>query len=389
MKRSKRILSLCLILLLALGLFACGRAPETTPVEYTGTKTFKNVIFMIGDGMGANHLRLAEQEGYDLFMEKNADLHGWSRTRSADKEVTDSAAGATALSCGLRVKNGQVAVFPDGRSKSSRPRTVAEHAKLLGMRVGVVTSDKTRGATPAAFSAHNKTRDAAGEISQDQLASGFDLIWGESTSTVSAGDAEAHGFVHVANVEEMNALQPGTRSFGQFGSDAWSLTPENGTPTLLQMTEKALSLLCGAEKGFFLMVEGAHIDKFADDADEDGNADYPDKRAKTAECVAAFDLAVRAAVEFAEKDGNTLVIVTADHETGDLYKEEATGEYTFHTTSHTGKDVPVFVYGAPDLFPEGEAIDNASITNLVAGALGWTERFPIADPKTAALDPAA
>ena len=128
------------------------------------------------------------------------------------------------------------------------------------------------------------------------------------------------------------------------------------------------------------MVEGAHIDKCADDTGEDGQKDYPEKRADTAEAVAAFDNAVKAAVAFAEADGHTLVLVTADHETGNITPDEETGEYAFLSSSHTGRDVPVFVYGAPELFGEGEAVDNRDIPNLIAGRLGWEERFPIADP---------
>ena len=342
----------------------------------------KNVIFMIGDGMGINHLRLAEQEGYTLFMEQNADLTGWSRTRSASSSVTDSAAGATALSCGVRVNNGQVCVFPSSMEKTGlRPRIITENAAAHGMRVGIVTSDKTNGATPAGFSAHTESRDNGTDISNQQLASGFDLIWGADTSSVTSSAAEANGFTYFTNVTGLRALKPGERSFGQLPSDCWSLTPSKSSPTLAEMTRTAVSLLSAdAPDGFFLMVEGAHIDKFADDKADDGAVDYPEKRAKTAECVAAFDLAVQAAVKFAREDARTLVIVTADHETGNLYFDDAAGEYAFHSASHTGSNVPIFVYGASDLFAAGTETDNRGIPNLIAERLGWTERFPIEDP---------
>ncbi len=74
------------------------------------------------------------------------------------------------------------------------------------------------------------------------------------------------------------------------------------------------------------------------------------------------------------------MIVTADHETGNLYFDDAAGEYTFHSASHTGKNVPVFVYGAPDLFAEGAEMDNRDLPNLIASRLGWAERFPTEDP---------
>lgn len=374
MNRTKRILSLLLSLLMALLCFAC------VPAAAAGAQQIKSVIFMIGDGMGLNHLRLAEQEGYALFMEQGADLTGWSRTRSASHSVTDSAAGATALSCGVRITNRQVCMFPN--DTAAVPRIITENAAMHGMRVGIVTSDKTTGATPAAFSSHTGSRDNAADISAQQLASGFDLIWGEKTSSVSKTSAAAHGYTFVTDVTGLRALTAGTRSFGQFSSDCWKLTPAAGSPTLAEMTQKSISLLSAdAPEGFYLMVEGAHIDKMADDSKDDGAVvDYPEKRASTAEAVAAFDRAVQAAVEFARQDGHTLVIVTADHETGNLYREEETGEYAFHSASHTGQDVPVFVYGAADLFAEGQALDNRDFPNLIAARLGWAERFPISDP---------
>ncbi len=371
----KKSFSILLCVLFAFGAF-CFAAPASAEEAQ-----IKNVIFMIGDGMGINHLRLAEQEGYALFMEQNADVMGWSRTRSNSSSVTDSAAGATALSCGVRVNNGQVCVYPDSAGKPSlQPRMITENAVLHGMRIGIVTTDKTTGATPAAYSSHTASRDNSGDISAQQLASGFDLIWGAKSGTVSQSAAVSHGYAYVTGVTELRDLQAGTRSFAQLPSDCWSLTPSNGAPTLAEMTEKSISLLSAdAADGFFLMVEGAHIDKFADDS-SGGAVDYPEKRAKTAECVAGFDRAVRKAVEFARADGHTLVIVTADHETGNLYFDDAAGEYTFHSASHTGKNVPVFVYGAPDLFAEGAEMDNRDLPNLIASRLGWAERFPTEDP---------
>ena len=372
MKSLKKIICAVLSIIMLFCFFCISSAAEETQI--------RNVIFMIGDGMGYNHLRLAEQEGYTLFMEQGADLAGWSRTRSASSSVTDSAAGATALSCGIRVANRQVCVFPDDTHPGETPRIITENAARHGMHVGIVTSDKTTGATPAAYSAHTSSRDNEKDISSQQLSSGFDLIWGANTSTVTASQAEANGFVYVTNVSGLRALEPGTRSFGQFPSDGWKLSPSKSTPTLEEMTRKSIELLSAdAANGFFLMVEGAHIDKISDDTLNNA-VDYPSKRADTAEAVKSFDLAVQAAAEFARADGHTMVIVTVDHETGDLYYEENTMEYTFHSSGHTGKNVPVFVYGAADLFAEDAAMDNRDFPNLIAARLGWEERFPVADP---------
>ena len=377
MKRYYRVLSVTLSLLL---LLLC-LTPFSPAQKAQAASRITSVIFMIGDGMGINSLRLAEQEGYTLFMEENADLKGWSRTRSNSSDVTDSAAGATALSCGVRVNNGQLCVYPDdGERTVSRPRIITENALRYSMKVGVVTTDKTCGATPAAYTVHTSSRNNYEDIGLQQLDLPFDLIWGAKAGTFTSSDAAAKGWTYVKNASQLSELKPGSRSFAQLASDCWRLTPSANAPTLAQMTQKAIDLLNRASvNGFFLMVEGAHIDKCADDS-KNGQVDYPSKRADTAEAVAGFDNAVRTAVEFARRDGHTLVVVTADHETGDIYPDGSAGEYTFHSASHTGKDVPVFVYGADDLFDPGQALDNRDIPNLLAGVLGWEERFPLEDP---------
>ena len=342
----------------------------------------KNVIFMIGDGMGENHLALAKQEGYDLFMDANFDLRGQSKTRSSSSRVTDSAAGATALSCGVRNTNGSLGVYWfDPLGAFVRPRSITEEAIARGMKTGVVTTDSTAGATPAGYSSHTSSRKNEADITAQQLAGDVDLIWGAAVGATTRSEVEAMGITYVSTYDEMEALTPGTRSFGQFSGNTWraALPADDASPTLTQMSEKAIELLnADNENGFFLMIEGAHIDKNSHRT-EDGVADFPEKRKDAAEAVKTFDDAIRLAVEFARADGNTLVVVTADHETGDLYEEN--GEFTYHSGSHTGANVPVFVYGADDLFAPGEAVKNKSLPVRVAKKLGWTGRaLPHTDP---------
>ena len=340
----------------------------------------KNVIFMIGDGMGENHLALARQEGYDLFMDTNFDLRGQSKTRSSSASVTDSAAGATALACGVRNTNGSLGVYWfDPLGVFLRPRSITEEAIARGMHTGIVTSDSTAGATPSGFSSHTSSRKNEADITEQQLNGKVDLIWGAAVGAATRSEVEAMGIAYVSTLDEMDALTAGTRSFGQFSGDTWrsSLPEGDPSPDLVQMSEKAIELLnTDNENGFFLMIEGAHIDKNSHRT-QDGAADFPEKRKDAAEAVKTFDDAIRLAVEFARADGNTLVVVTADHETGDLYEEN--GEYTYHSGSHTGANVPVFVFGADDLFAAGEAVKNSSLPQRVAKKLGWS---PVAFPKT-------
>jgi alkaline phosphatase len=219
-------------------------------------------------------------------------------------------------------------------------------------------------------------RGLAKQISFEQMRSGIDLIWGANEDAATEKDALRNGWQYITTKEEMDALTPGTHSFGQFSSNTWwSEVPEDDpSPTLQQMGEKAIELLnADNENGFFLMIEGAHIDKNSHRTEE--GVDFPKKISDAAWAVKGFDNMIRTAVDFAKADGHTLVVITADHETGDLYMDN--GRYTFHSGSHTGKNVPLIVYGADDLFSPGEAVENRSIPGRIAEKLGWNKlAFP-------------
>ncbi len=368
--KAKRI---CSILLAAAVLFAA-----LLPV-CAADKTYRNVIIMIGDGMGENHLHLAEQYGHTLFMNTQFDLRGQSRTRSMSHDITDSAAGGTALACGVRIINQTVGVYgADPLGAFVCPASFTEVAAEHGMRTGIVTTDKNNGATPAAFSVHVLYRKQYEKISQQQLNTTFDLIWGAEDGYVTPQNAAEHGFTFVSNKEEMEALKPGSRSFGQFSGEFWrAVVPEESdAPSLAEMSVKAIELLNEDNpNGFFLMIEGAHIDK-SSHRSQKRRADFDNKRESVVDAVVGFDNAVRAVVDFARKDGHTAVLVTADHETGNLMKD-SDGVYRYHTDEHTCKNVPVFVFGATGLFKRGERIANYTIPRRLARLLGWNKRdFP-------------
>ena len=360
----KKILSVLLaVAILCMGLIPCVGAKDAD--------TYDNVILMIGDGMGGNHLALAKQErGIKLFMEDKCDLRGYSETRSFSSKVTDSAAGGTALSSGVRTVNRYVASYwYDPLCWFSMPRTLAEAAKLSGRRSGVITTDTTDGATPASFSAHTSDRGNSTDISTQQAKSDLDLIWGGAVSTFSADLAAMNGFTVLTTAREMNALQPGSKSFAQFDYETmWHVdAPEGSTsPTLSEMTEKAIELLDN-DNGFFLMVEGAHIDKFS----------HTNKAAEAAEALEEFDHAIEIAANFAKEDGNTLVVITADHETGGITLQD--GKYVYTTTSHTGADVPLIVFGSNDFIENGRPIQNREVAQRIGKKMGL-DRFPASDP---------
>ena len=369
----KRFLSVLLAVLFAFSL--CLPA-------FAANQTYKNVIIMIGDGMGENHLKLAEEYGHTLFMDTHYDLRGQSKTKSASHIVTDSAAGGTALACGMRVINQTVGVMafdPTGLILS--PVSIAEVAQEHGMRTGVVTTDKTNGATPADFTVHILYRKMYEQIAKQQLTTKFDLIWGANCGELTKEEAESHGFTWVTNGSQMKALWPGSRSYGQFSGEFWRASLPKGcsAATLADMSIKAIDLLSiGNPNGYFLMIEGAHIDKVSHRKDGDLR-DYDAKREDAVDAVVGFDNAVRAVVEYTQYRKDTIVVVTADHETGKLDYDN--GRYRFHIAEHTNRNVPLIVYGCSDLFSSGAKIKNYTVPILLARKLGWSdEEFPRVEP---------
>lgn len=332
---------------------------------------YKNVILMIGDGMSFNNLeatKLYRTNGY-LAME-SMPVKASSDIDSYMIPFTDSAAGGTALATGMRVWINSVAVFPFMPivvDDMAVPMNLCELAKANGKAAGVVTTDSTSGATPSAFSAHALARDMEEDISNDQLTSGIDLIWGGASESINEENTAANGYTYVSSETELNALSAGSKSFAQFSfEDLKYVTNEHDTPTIEEMTTKAIEILSADEDGFFLMVEGACIDKFAHDNEMEGMTLSAQE----------FDKAVGAALEFARADGETLVVVTADHGTGAM-KPDGNGGYKFTWGEHDFSDVPVYVSAEDAGFTSGTEIKNRQIPVQIARVLGFDEgQFP-------------
>ena len=341
---------------------------DTTNPDKFFDNEVKNVIFLTGDGMGFNHLEKTKQERNISLTMDTFDIRGASMTRSLSNAVTDSAAGGTALATGERTYNGGIGVYMfDPMCQFSYPKNITELCAERGMMTGVVTTDETSGATPASFSAHSSDRGNTEDITNDQFASDIDIIWGAANGVASKGLAKKNGFEYVTTYDEMMALEEGSRSFAQFTNDLWTLEQSDAnTPTLSQMTEKAIDLLDDTDEGFFLMVEGAHIDKHSHSNDD----------ASMTEALAEFDKTIQLALEYAAKDGETLVVVTADHETGAIVLN-ADGTYSFTSGSHSDANVPVLVYGSSNIINAGEILNNYEIPIRIAYALGFEEdEFP-------------
>lgn len=336
-------------------------------------KEINNVIIMIGDGMGENHLEKTKLErGIDLVMD-TIPIRGYVTTYCANKPVTDSAAAATAIACGVKTKKGMVGWYWFAQEDSdwtegTHPKNITELCMENGMKTGIVTTDYTSGATPSGFSVHTDSRNNTEDILNQQLMSGIDLIWGRDGKDLTVSQVEEAGYTYISTIEDMNNLTVGEKSYGLFTSSLYHVeNSKEYTPTLAQMTSSAIDLLnTDNENGFFLMVEGAHIDKKAANKDGDGTTD----------AVWAFDNAVKVALDFAKKDGHTLIIVTADHETGGITLDE-NGNYVFTTSNHTDTNVPIMVYGSYTFIENDEVIDNTDISVRITAELGLEEdSFP-------------
>lgn len=358
------LISVALTFGTAFGLFVPSKTKNAS--DYYKSE-IKNVIYLIGDGMGPSHLQKTKSDKNTGLVMDTFAYTGFSRTRSFTSFVTDSAAGGTALSTGIRTANKAVGVNPiDKTPKYSYPKNLTELCKERGMMTGVITTDDTTGATPASFSAHSSDRYNTEEITMDQLTSSIDLIWGQANGVATKSLAEANGFEYIVSYDEMMALEEGSRSYAQFTNSLWTLEQsDKNTPNLEQMAVKAVDLLDDTDKGFFLMIEGAHIDKYSHSNDDE----------KMTEALLEFDRTIEAMFNYAKADGETLVVITADHETGNIKLKN--DKYVFTSDGHTDTNVPILVYGSDKIISGGNKINNYEIPMRIAYTLGFTEKeFP-------------
>ena len=361
-----KILSVLMSALLTINLSLTYSANEKLDVD---PGEYKNVIIMIGDGMGYNHLRWMEKEyGVKANIFEMADHIGSSQTRSSSAAVTDSAAGGTALACGIRTTNSALGVFPqDQLAVTYYAMNLSELANSYGKMTGIVTSDDNSGATPSAFSVHVYDRGEKEEITRQQIEdSNLDLIWAHNNGLVTDEWANEYGWTLANTTAEFEALEKGERSFGAFDGNLWNADTGADSPNLSTLTEKAVDMLDDDEDGFFLMVEGAHIDKHSHSNLKD-------------EMVAAafeFDKACKVVIDYAKENGDTLVVITADHETGAISIEDD-GTFQYNSGSHSGVDVPLAVYGSDTFVNDGEAIKNKEVSRRLALAMGAAnDQFP-------------
>lgn len=394
----KKIFSIMLVLLLTLSICACssGRQRDDTTLtnatvdnsqpttlesdklswadykEYSldDTAQVNNIILMIGDGMGENIIKATELvKGDKLVMsglkyKTHVTTYSQSVTEG-DAEFTDSAASATAISTGVKTYNGYIGVDKNGKNLE----TICEYAQKCGMKTGVVDRHYVCHATPAGMAAHNEMRSNYKSILKDMISSDIDVMFGGGsqfyTSTVKELVAE-HSYSYVDTEEDLMKLSASDgKALGLFAYDNMK-NPEYA-PSLTTSTTKALELLEN-DNGFFLMVEGSNIDVCEAEQDMDG----------TISQVEAFDHTVDYVMSWAESHPGTLVIVTADHETGGVTlpenatKDDINNDCFTSDGEHTNTNVLLMADGAQSAgICKKKLIDNTDIAKYMRKVLAY------------------
>lgn len=272
----------------------------------------ENVIVLIGDGMGFDHIQTTAHVHDSLKLE-TFDSTGYTKTYQLDGQVTDSAAAGTALATGFKAYNGQLSVY--GPDPDTEVTTLLEAAESLEMATGLVSTTRITHATPAAYGAHNRSRDNEGEIAGDLVESNAEVLLGGGMSEWSderLAAAEETGYELVTDRSELQDADA-DQLLGLFSDShvPYVLDRDDSIPNLTDMFEAAVPRLEN-DDGFFMMVEGGRIDHAAHANDVFSVV------AETRE----FDDVVGAALDYAAENEDTLVVVTSDHETGGM----ATGD---------------------------------------------------------------
>jgi len=325
----------------------------------------RNVILFIGDGMGFEHLKAASlyltggEEGLSF---QRYEHRGRVRTGSADSPVTDSAAAATALATGRKVNNGVLSKALPG--DGSNLLTILEEYQKLGYATGLVTTTSVEHATPAAFAAHAASRrDYDSILGEIYFSVKPEVLLGGGRKTALTPPPE---YTRVTDAKGLLSIVPArvAKLEGRFGEDFMPYESDGvGTfPHLSQMTGAALGVLEKNGKGLFLMVECGRIDHAAQ------ANDLLRTIGETIEC----SKAVSVAETWSKKRKATLIVVTADHETGGLevMKGAPKGRLpavSWKTSAHTAADVPIYATGVGSELVES-VMENTQIHYLLLPA---------------------
>lgn len=303
-------------------------------------RKIRNVIFLIGDGMGLNQITAGAYANKSLSLFNFRSI-GLCYSNSGDEFTTDSAAGGSALATGVSHWNRHISMTSDSTSLPS----LSDYFHNKGKKIGVLTLGNVVDATPTAFYAHHTERDSSDALTSQIQGGPLHLLCGSgSRHFVSRNDGRnlfedlSPEFNIVSSVDEINSRAGKVICIDERMEDA---ARKDNVGLLAEAVDQAIEKLDGeASKGFFLMVEGAKIDYAGHSRCLPGSVME----------MLSFDMAVREALKFADKDGSTLVVVTADHETGGLVLLDGDFESgrirgVYVSDDHTPSMLPVFAYG--------------------------------------------
>lgn len=339
---------------------------KTFSQKFKGKKP-KNVIMMIGDGMGVTAVFAGlTANGGHLFLDNFKQI-GFSKTQSSDNYITDSAAGGTALSSGIKTYNGAIGVNPD----TVAVKTILEMAEDKGMSTGLVSTSAITHATPASYIAHQGSRGSYEDIAADFLKTDIDVFIGGGYKHFAERadkrdltvDLKQKGYQVLRNMDDIYNVKTGKLA-GLTAEEHNDPYPKR-VMSLPRSTETALNILSQNKKGFLIMIEGSQIDW----GGHQNNTGYLVRE------MLDFDQAIGKALEFAANDGETLIVVTADHETGGLAltggnMQTGMVKGAFSTGDHTSVMVPVFAYG-PGAENFTGIMENTDIAKNIMKLLGF------------------
>lgn len=336
---------LLILIFAAIITISCVKHKETPTPSLTEQKNAvpKNIILMIGDGMGIAQIYAGMTAQKDRLEISRCKHIGFSKTYSADDYITDSAAGGTALACGVKTNNGYIGVD----TNKVPVKSILEIAESKNMATGLVATAAITHATPASFIAHHYNRNDYERIALDFLKTDIDVFIGGGRNhfqnredNLNLIDSLVHRGYQIIDTFPKLAQTNSDKIAGLMYAVHPPMVDSGRGNMLEESALKALEILSKNNTGFFMMVEGSQIDW----------GGHSNRTEYVVNEMVDFDKTVGKVLDFAEKDKNTLVIITADHECGGFSVTDGcikTGKVTamFNTEHHTGEPVPVFAFG--------------------------------------------
>jgi len=335
-----RLYKLLIVIIIGTFITSCSTTNKTKSAKLP---EIKNVILLIGDGMGLPDIYAAMSVSETPLNIERCNVIGLQKTYSADNYITDSGAAGTALATGIKTKNGAIGVDATG----NKVKSILEIAEEHGLATGLVSTSSVTHATPASFIAHQSSRGSYEDIATDFLKTDIDVFIGggfdhfaKRKDKINLIDSlKFRGYEVDTTISAI--LNSSSLKLAGFTAPAQNPYRLKGRGDMLPAsTGKAIDILKKNPKGFFLMIEGSQIDWAAHAHRADTVIDE----------TLDFDKALGVALDFARNDGHTLVIVTADHETGGVTitggdRATRTVKLNFSTMNHTAVMVPVYAYG--------------------------------------------